>query len=74
MTFLTFQNFTDVRFSILMDIGFGENEISADVRFPDFFFGSFVEEGGQKIISHALDKINIWKQRRLEIIKKNLNR
>ena len=47
--FLTFQNFTDVRFGPflnLADVSFGENENVTDVRFGDLFFGgNFVEEG-----------------------------
>ena len=46
-----FQSFTDVRFgpfSNLAGVSFRENWNPTGVRFGDFFFGNFVEEGNKK--------------------------
>ena len=49
--FGAFWNFTDVRFrtfSVLTDVGFGENEISTYVRFRAFFWGQNDTREGKK--------------------------
>ena len=49
--FGAFWNFTDVRFAaflVLTGVSFGENEISTDVRFPDFFGGKIERRGVKK--------------------------